>query len=165
MPKKKFASFWEERLASYKRGADLRGYEFKITADDLRAQYEKQKGLCAISGLPIDVDWTIHQPTASLDRKESHRGYTKLNIQWVHKAVNRLKSDYDEKYFVAMCHQITAHHGHAEPLSKDIQRQLSGAPLRAKEVSLTKPSEVQDFSVKKKPVHDDQAISVGGMLF
>lgn len=44
---------------------------------------------------------------ASLDRKDSSVGYTKNNIQWVHKAINRLKTDFNQKKFIELCHLVS----------------------------------------------------------
>ncbi len=47
--------------------------------------------------------------TASLDRIDSSKGYTKDNIQWVHKHVNLMKHKFDQKYFVDICKLIANH--------------------------------------------------------
>ena len=44
--------------------------------------------------------------TASIDRKDNSLGYVKGNIQWVHKDVNALKSNFKEKYFLKLCKLI-----------------------------------------------------------
>jgi len=44
--------------------------------------------------------------TASIDRKNSDLGYTKENIQWVHKDVNYMKMNLSEKYFIKLCKLI-----------------------------------------------------------
>ena len=45
--------------------------------------------------------------TASIDRKNSKLGYTKENIQWVHKDVNYMKMNLSEKYFIKLCKLIS----------------------------------------------------------
>jgi hypothetical protein len=47
--------------------------------------------------------------TASLDRIDSKVGYTKNNVQWVHKDVNNAKQDFEEDYFFNMCREVVAH--------------------------------------------------------
>jgi len=44
--------------------------------------------------------------TASLDRIDSSIGYIKSNIQWVHKRVNLIKSDMDQKDLLYWCSLI-----------------------------------------------------------
>lgn len=44
--------------------------------------------------------------TASLDRKDSLKGYTIDNIQWLHKDVNQMKRNYSEEYFINTCLKI-----------------------------------------------------------
>lgn len=45
--------------------------------------------------------------TASLDRIDSSFGYILNNVQWVHKDVQRMKSDFSEAHFVETCRKIT----------------------------------------------------------
>ncbi len=44
--------------------------------------------------------------TASLDRIDSSRGYTLDNIQWVHKDLNKMKTNYPNDYFIKMCKYV-----------------------------------------------------------
>jgi len=41
-----------------------------------------------------------------MDRIDNDLGYTKENIQWVHKDVNAMKSNFKEKYFLKICKLI-----------------------------------------------------------
>lgn len=45
--------------------------------------------------------------TASPDRIDSSLGYTKDNVQWVHKDVNTIKWDLSHDRFVKLCKTIT----------------------------------------------------------
>ena len=45
----------------------------------------------------------------SLDRIDSSKGYTKDNVQWLHKDVNNLKMDFDQKEFLEWCKKIVKH--------------------------------------------------------
>jgi hypothetical protein len=45
--------------------------------------------------------------TASLDRIDSSKGYILGNIQLVHRDINRMKSDFEQNYFIEMCKLIT----------------------------------------------------------
>lgn len=41
--------------------------------------------------------------TASLDRKDSTKGYVPGNTQWVHLVINDMKSDFSQQEFVDWC--------------------------------------------------------------
>ena len=84
-----------------KRGAQLRHLECQISMIDLQEKWEQQRGLCALSGLPISI-----KVDASIDRIDSQKGYTRDNIQWVHNDVNLMKNHFDQTYFIEMCRRI-----------------------------------------------------------
>jgi hypothetical protein len=95
-----------------KRGArERRNMEFSITIEDAWKQFQKQNGLCALTGLPIILDRNNTKTgrlimTASLDRIDSGKGYIVNNIQWIHKHINLMKNNFDQKYFIDMCKLI-----------------------------------------------------------
>jgi hypothetical protein len=91
------------------RGAKERNIEVSITIEDLNDLWIKQNGLCALSGLPLKLGSKKLGKTASVDRKDSSIGYTKENIQFVHKDINRMKNKYQEEYFIEMCNRVHAH--------------------------------------------------------
>lgn len=85
--------------------------EFAIDEKFMRELFELQCGKCAVSGLPISVsdscrEFSQGKSTASIDRIDSNKGYTKDNVQWVHKFINQIKWDLDLDSFVWICHQI-----------------------------------------------------------
>ncbi len=47
--------------------------------------------------------------TASLDRIDSTRGYSKDNIQWVHKMIQKIKIDVPQAAFVDWCQKVAGH--------------------------------------------------------
>jgi hypothetical protein len=83
---------------SVKAGAESRGICFEIGYEDMSKVFT---GYCALSGIPI-----VLGKEASLDRIDSSLGYTSSNIQWLHKDVNRIKSDLDQDYFINLCKKI-----------------------------------------------------------
>ena len=96
------------RLLGAKQRATKKNIEFDITLEDLVDIYNKQKGLCAITGLKMTHD-VLNGRTytnMSLDRIDSQKGYIKDNIQLVCMVVNQMKSDltYEELYFY--CNKI-----------------------------------------------------------
>lgn len=91
------------------KAALQRGLEFAITKTQAYALFQQQHGICALSGVPIELypnQDRYQLQTASLDRIDSSRGYTPDNIQWVHKRVNFLKRDYTETELVFWCTKI-----------------------------------------------------------
>lgn len=90
-----------------KRGARKRGLSFKVTMPYLWRLYENQNGLCALTRLPIPMPIHLYEPTeASLDRVDSSKGYTEENVQWVHKDIQRMKSDLSPKRFTELCQLV-----------------------------------------------------------
>ena len=107
-------NFWN----TLERGAIRRGYEFLITKEQAWTLYEEQNGLCALSGIPIGFgkrskkkDGFKRTTTASLDRIDNKKGYTIDNIQWVHKIVNKMKTDLPSDEFIEFCILIGRHMG------------------------------------------------------
>ena len=105
-----------------KAGAKRRNLEFNVTPEFLWQLYLQQHKLCALSGseitlVPIikdnNVDWAV--VTASLDRIDSNKGYTKDNVQWVHKRINFLKNDFTEEELLYWAKKIVEKHGNPEP--------------------------------------------------
>jgi hypothetical protein len=64
----------------------------------------KQNGKCALSGRDITLGLN-----ASLDRIDSSNGYTKNNVQWLHKDINIIKGSLEEKYFLEICENVYKH--------------------------------------------------------
>lgn len=95
----------------YQSNALKRNLDFTLNIDDLWDLYLSQNKKCAITGVDVNmVNATIndnyHLQTASLDRIDSTKGYTKTNIQWVHKTINSLKSDFSNVNFFSLCHLV-----------------------------------------------------------
>ena len=70
----------------------------EITLEDIQETYEAQNKVCAFSGLPISFG-----KEASVDRIDSSLGYTKDNIQIVHKRLNLMKQDIPNDEFIEWC--------------------------------------------------------------
>lgn len=89
------------RLLRYKGRKDL-------TLDFITGMYEKQKGLCAFSGIQMTWD-TLNGRVGtnlSIDRISSYIGYTTDNIQLVCRIVNIMKNNLGQSEFVDLCHKI-----------------------------------------------------------
>lgn len=107
---------------SIKFGAQRRNLLFDLSPQFLWDLYEQQKGLCALTNVPItltnkiknnNVNWDI--VTASLDRKNSSIGYTEENVWWVHKEINRLKNNYSLEELLYWSKLLLDKHGNPDP--------------------------------------------------
>ena len=74
--------------------------------------YYKQKGLCALSGVPLThIRGNGQCPTnISIDRIDSSKGYEIDNIQLVSYMVNIMKNKFTKEELVWWCKQIIKHH-------------------------------------------------------
>lgn len=95
------------------KGAKSRGISVDITLEDAWRQFEDQKGLCTLSGIEISIvrDYTHRhrEHTASLDRIDHNFGYTRENIQWVHRDLNMMRRTMPVKEFIARCRKVAEH--------------------------------------------------------
>ena len=101
--------------------AKSRGLEFNVTPQDLEDLWIKQKGICSISGLKLELPKkkkaykedgtpTIHYfGNASIDRIDSFIGYNNSNIQWIHSKINTMKMDISQIEFLQLCKLIVQH--------------------------------------------------------
>ena len=105
---KKISNRYFDRVKS---NANKRNIKFDISIEDCWQKYKEQNGCCSLSGIDIKLQRNIksRKQTASLDRIDSSKGYTKDNIQWIHKDINRMKSDFEEDYFKFMCRKVSKH--------------------------------------------------------
>ena len=87
-------------FSSVKNGAKDRNINFDITIEDLENLFKNQKGICRYTGEELEFGTKKLQRTASLDRIDSNKGYTKDNIQFVHKILNLMKLDKAESEFL-----------------------------------------------------------------
>jgi hypothetical protein len=91
-----------------KFGAKSRGIPFEIDATILWELFVSQNGKCALSDITLSLD--SKDFTASVDRKDSSKGYTLDNIWWVHKNINLSKQSFSTEEFVAMCQAVASKH-------------------------------------------------------
>lgn len=96
-------TFWS-RL---RRSAEVRGISLDVTIEEAERRLVLQNRRCVYLGCEISADLRHGEScTGSIDRINSSRGYAYDNIQWVHKDVNRMKWEFGEDYFLALCHAI-----------------------------------------------------------
>lgn len=85
------------------------GREYSLPSGWAKAQYERQNGKCALSGVLMHKDREKHAPQApSIDRKDSSRGYTPDNCRLVTYIVNCAKNQFTETELLEMCRALLA---------------------------------------------------------
>lgn len=101
------------KFSSIRQKARKRGIPFEITLKDAGEQFEKQKGLCALSGDKLYFDSRRkhekakgYSMNASLDRIDSSKGYIKGNVQWVLKPLNMMKAQHTFTELLALCRKV-----------------------------------------------------------
>jgi hypothetical protein len=109
-----------------RRKAKERNLSFDLTAEQLWNLFQGQNGLCALSGVPLEITTEINNQqnlnrdkmTASLDRIDNSKPYTIDNVQWVHKTVNKMRRQYSVDEYVKWC-TLVAYHVNPERSSRN----------------------------------------------
>ena len=88
--------------------ANKRNLKIEITIEDIYNQWIKQDKKCYFTGLSIGFEDEKsekgrYKHTASLDRLDSNKDYTKENICLVHKDINALKTNFSVESFIKYC--------------------------------------------------------------
>lgn len=98
-------------ITEIKSRAEKRGLDFSISTQYIWDLLVEQGFKCILTGEPITVsrNWRKCKFTASLDRIDSNVGYILGNVQWVHKTVNRLKSNFPENDLFMWVEKIYNH--------------------------------------------------------
>lgn len=95
------------------RRCNRRDREVNITLSDLKDQWDKQNGICPITGWVLDHNLTgthsYKQP--SLDRIDSTKGYVVGNIQFVALIAQYAKHQFHEDALIDFCKAVTQHRG------------------------------------------------------
>lgn len=94
------------------RRAKYRDNLGNLTLDDLKTQWEKQKGICPYTGIKLilpsyskNKKHSIHE-LASLDRTDSNKSYEKGNVVFVSTPINYMKNSMTEEETIAFCKKI-----------------------------------------------------------
>jgi hypothetical protein len=93
-------SWWK----NIENAAVARGLEFSVSREYAWKLFVNQDRKCRLSNVEIGFE---KPTTASLDRIDSTRGYIEGNIQWLHKSINKMKSNLRQDDFVNFCRLIT----------------------------------------------------------
>jgi hypothetical protein len=89
-----------------RKGGLHRGYEWDLTPEYILELYKNQNGLCALTCWPIGWSEKGLTATVSIDRINSSEGYTKGNVQLLHKDVNMAKQQFSQEYFIKICTSV-----------------------------------------------------------
>lgn len=130
-----------------------RKLEFNLSIDELWQLFLDQDMKCALTGVNINiVNATIshnyHLNTASLDRIDSKKGYTKNNIRWIHKAINHLRSDIGDEDFIYLCHLIVNKFPKCKPINID---EINVAKKRS--IGFETINKMKNSNPNKKPIN------------
>ena len=98
-------------LRRIKSRAKRKGLDYDIDANFIVDLYKKQNGRCALSGLDISLpktnrENTNHLYTATVDKIDPINGYTRDNVQLLHKDINRMKYTHSKGYLLELCELI-----------------------------------------------------------
>lgn len=82
--------------------------EFNLTEEYIKYLWDKQNGLCALSGIPMTYQYENGpiETNASVDRIDSSEGYIIGNVQLTCWAVNRMKGQMDNEHLLYFCKNI-----------------------------------------------------------
>lgn len=106
-----YGEFSGKFFSGIKSRSRICGHEFNLTKEYIWDLFLKQNRKCALSGLLLLFN-SQHgkiDGNASLDRIDSSKGYIEGNVQWIHKHINKMKMEFEQKYFIEMCRKITEH--------------------------------------------------------
>lgn len=89
-----------------------RGKEYSVTLQDLKEQWELQKGVCPYTGwnliTPRNTKGKRHTApdTASLDRIDSSKGYIKGNVEFVSLMAQHCKNQFSKEDVLKFCEAV-----------------------------------------------------------
>lgn len=93
-----------------------RNKDVAITLEDLKNQWDKQNGICPITGwkmyLPMSSRWSRSERNykqASVDRIDSSLGYIPGNIRWVCQIANLAKNGWSDDILYDFCKSVAKH--------------------------------------------------------
>ncbi len=95
--------FTGKKYSAWKQSAAVRKLKWTLSKKKLEKLYEKQEGLCALSGLPLEKSGPLQ---ISLDRIDSKKPYPLSNVQFVCSVINLMKNKYSEEDFVYYCTKV-----------------------------------------------------------
>ena len=109
-----------EKLKRLKETAQKNNVPFNLTSEDIEEVYQKQKGLCYYSGIPLShIVNSIYG--ISVDRIIPSNGYVKENIALCCYVVNIMKHNLSYEVFLDICKHIVKNQ---RPITKGLGKRL-----------------------------------------
>ena len=106
----KLDQYFRLRENAAKQRAKSVGRDYTLPPFWAADQYIRQKGLCALSGVPMRKAVGLMDPFCpTIDRIDSAKGYTPENCQLVALQVNLAKNNMSEADFIRMCRRVSAY--------------------------------------------------------
>jgi hypothetical protein len=110
----------QKRADAKKRCNKNSRIQFDVSVEDWINQYEKQNGVCALTGITMTWEYSsdenkdfyssVKYPyNLSPDRIDSSKGYTKDNLQFVCNRVNAMKNNMNTEELFDFCKKIVEH--------------------------------------------------------
>lgn len=97
----------KKRLYDAMNRAKSKNQYYDIDINFMYDMWNKQKGKCALTGIPMTVTKSGRTNTnVSIDRIDSNKGYTKDNVQLVCSAINFMKSNLSLNDFIMYCESV-----------------------------------------------------------
>ena len=93
------------------RTSQLKHLGFDLDVEYLKTLWEKQKGICPYSKIPMDLPRTwaekkFRPEVASVDRIDSSKGYVKGNVEFVCLSINYAKNKFSREDFIRFLSKI-----------------------------------------------------------
>ncbi len=96
------------KLYQAKSRTSKKSYEFSLTHDDVKTQWETQQGKCFYTGIPMTTLPKNHN-YFSIDRYDSKKGYLPENIVLCCHVINLMKKDMSEADFLKFCQAVVSY--------------------------------------------------------
>jgi hypothetical protein len=126
---------WE----SIKKQAEERNIDFNITKQEAWDIFLEQDGKCKLTGIDLYINpkySELNKITASLDRIDSFKGYSKENCQWVHKIINVSKSKLNNEEYISLCYAVSLMNDNPNAMWQNISTQDSNKGKEIKNESI-----------------------------
>jgi len=102
-----YDGFFKARHAKLiQRHKKFEGAGTPITIEELKQLYSDQKGICAITKLPMHATSKNTDLSASPDRIDTSRGYEKDNVRLVCSRANVMRMNLDDHDFLWWCRAV-----------------------------------------------------------
>lgn len=105
---KTLSAYFSHTVWNVRHRAKVKGWPCELNTRTLVALWEKQKGICAISGITMThiAGQGVLPYNVSVDRIDSTKGYTLQNTQLVCNVVNWVKLNLSQPHFIDLCKAI-----------------------------------------------------------